>query len=415
MRSGITVCKAVRILRVSDSQTTSSDTEQNTSVESVGDTLRQARERAGLNIADVARSLRISQKYLEALEDSRYEDLPGTTYAIGFVRSFAEHLHMDGEEMVRRYKDEAAGVANKNDLSFPKPISEGGVPGGAVLGLGVIIAAVAYGGWYWSTSQDDVEVARVEPVPEHLAADKVEEPVVEPAEETAETVVEEIAEAAVEDAVDEAEKTIDEAAEVVEEAAQEVVEEAEAVAAEAPEAVEEKVEEVVEAAAEAAKPVIEQAEEVVEETAEAVEEAAEEVVEDVAQEAEAVVETAEAEATEPGPVADKIEPSPEPVSVTPVERENVGPSRITLRGKSNSWISVRDTVSDRLLFMRLLSKGEEYQVPNRSGLELMTGNAGELELWIDGKLLPPLGRIGEVKRNVELDADKLKATVKAEQ
>ena len=400
---------------MSDSQTTSSDTEQNTSAERVGDTLRQARERAGLNIADVARSLRISQKYLEALEDSRYEDLPGTTYAIGFVRSFAEHLRMDGEEMVRRYKDEAAGVSNKNDLSFPKPISEGGVPGGAVLGLGVIIAAVAYGGWYWSTSQNDVEVARVEPVPEHLAADKVEEPAAEPVEETAETVVEEIVEAVAEDALEEAEQTVEETAEAVEEAAEEVAEEAEAVVEQAAEAVEEKVEEVVETAETAAEPVVEQAEEVVEETAEAVEEAAEEVVEEVTEEAEAVVETAEAEAAEPGPVAEKIEPSPEPVSVTPVERENVGPSRITLRGKSNSWISVRDTVSDRLLFMRLLSKGEEYQVPNRSGLELMTGNAGELELWIDGKLLPPLGRIGEVKRNVELDADKLKATVKAEQ
>lgn len=399
---------------MSDSQTTSSDTEQTATSERVGDTLRQARERAGLNIADVARALRISQKYLEALEDNRHEDLPGTTYAIGFVRSFAEHLHLDGEEMVRRYKDEAAGVANPNDLSFPKPISEGGVPGGAVLGLGVIIAAVAYGVWYWNSSQEDVDVARVEAVPEHLAVEKAEEPMAEVVEEKVEAVAEQ-AEEVVEKVAEEAEEAVEEVVEAAEEAApevvQEVAQEAEEAAEEAAEPVAEKVEEVAQAAEEAAEPVAEKVEEAAEEATEQAQEAVEEVVED----AEVAVEAAEAETPELGPVAEKIEPTPEPVSVTPVERENVGPSRITLRGKSNSWISVRDTVSDRLLFMRLLSKGEEYEVPNRSGLELMTGNAGELELWVDGKLLAPLGRIGEVKRNVELDADKLKATVKAEQ
>ena len=396
---------ALRILRVSDNQTTSSETEQNTSIERVGDTLRNARERAGLNIADVARALRISQKYLEALEDSRHEDLPGTTYAIGFVRSFAEHLHLDGEEMVRRYKDEAAGTTNKNDLSFPKPISEGGVPGGAVLGLGVIIAAVAYGGWYWSTSQEDVEVARVEPVPEHLASDEEKAPTPDVIEEKVEEVTEAVEEAA-QEVAEEVEDAAEEVVEADEDTVEEVAEQAEAVAEEAPEAVEEKVEEVAEAVEDAA--AAEDVEAAVEETAEQVEEVAEEASPEA-------VDMAETASPELGPVTEKIEPAAEPVSVTPVERENVGPSRITLRGKSNSWISVRDTVSDRLLFMRLLSKGEEYEVPNRSGLELMTGNAGELELWVDGKLLAPLGRIGEVKRNVELDADKLKATVKAEQ
>ncbi|MEG3618190.1 RodZ domain-containing protein [Magnetovibrio sp. PR-2] len=392
---------------MSDSQTTSSETEQTTTSERVGDTLRQARERAGLNIADVARGLRISQKYLEALEDSRHEDLPGTTYAIGFVRSFAEHLHMDGEEMVRRYKDEVSGVTNKNDLSFPKPISEGGVPGGAVLGLGVIIAAVAYGGWYWSSSQNEVEVARVEAVPEHLAADTVDKPVVQPVEEQAKEAMGEV-EDAVENVAKEVEEAVEEVAQPVEEAVEEAAEE---VVEDTPAPVEEKVEDVAEAVEEAVEPVVEKAENDVEQATEEVEEVAVEASE----ETEAAVEAVDVATPEPGPIAEKIEPAADPVSVTPVERENVGPSRITLRGKSNSWISVRDTVSDRLLFMRLLSKGEEYQVPNRSGLELMTGNAGELELWIDGKLLPPLGHTGEVKRNVELDADTLKATVKAEQ
>mgnify|MGYP000170763860 FL=1 len=94
-------------------------------------------------------------------------------------------------------------------------------------------------------------------------------------------------------------------------------------------------------------------------------------------------------------------------SVDPAQRQDDGPSRITVRAKSNSWIQVRDEIADRLLFTRLLREGQEYQVPNRDGLRLMTGNAGALELLVDGKAVPAIGDVGEVRRNVELDVVKL--------
>jgi cytoskeleton protein RodZ len=101
-----------------------------------------------------------------------------------------------------------------------------------------------------------------------------------------------------------------------------------------------------------------------------------------------------------------------PTSTEPVptqERQNEGPSRITVHALSNSWIQVRDEVADRLLFTRLLRRGDEYKVPNRSGLRLMTGNAGALELRVDDVAAPSIGAVGEVRRSVELDVDKLKA------
>ena len=39
----------------------------------------------------------------------------------------------------------------------------------------------------------------------------------------------------------------------------------------------------------------------------------------------------------------------------------------------------------------------------------MTGNAGALELLVDGEVAPAIGEVGEVRRNVELDPDKLKS------
>ena len=64
---------------------------------------------------------------------------------------------------------------------------------------------------------------------------------------------------------------------------------------------------------------------------------------------------------------------------------------------------------EQLLLTRFLRKGESYKVPDRSGLTLMTLNAGGVEVIVDGAVMPPLGEPGSVARGVSLDADKLKA------
>ncbi|MFP3345109.1 helix-turn-helix domain-containing protein, partial [Halomonas sp. SIMBA_159] len=86
----------------------------------------------------VATTLRIRLRYLEAIEDGRFDDLPGSVYAVGFIRTYAEFLNLDTEEMVRRFKDEVAGLDRQTELNFPAPAAESRVPGGAVL----LIAAV---------------------------------------------------------------------------------------------------------------------------------------------------------------------------------------------------------------------------------------------------------------------------------
>ena len=83
------------------------------------------------------------------------------------------------------------------------------------------------------------------------------------------------------------------------------------------------------------------------------------------------------------------------------------PEKIELRAKSDSWIQVRD--GDQLLLTRLLRRGEVYTVPNRRGLTLMTGNAGGLDVLVNGEVAPALGNEGVVARAVPLDAAKLKA------
>jgi cytoskeleton protein RodZ len=78
-------------------------------LETVGQDLRAARLRRGDDLATVSRALKIRKDHLEALEEDRIEQLPGRTYAVGFVRTYAEYLGMDPSVCVERFKSQIAG------------------------------------------------------------------------------------------------------------------------------------------------------------------------------------------------------------------------------------------------------------------------------------------------------------------
>ncbi len=81
-------------------------------------------------------------------------------------------------------------------------------------------------------------------------------------------------------------------------------------------------------------------------------------------------------------------------------------ARIVLRAHQDSWVQVRDA-QDSLLLTRVLRQGDEYRVPNRSGLTLLTGNAGGIEILVDGRRVQPLGPLGAVRRDIVLDPEQL--------
>jgi cytoskeleton protein RodZ len=83
-----------------------------------------------------------------------------------------------------------------------------------------------------------------------------------------------------------------------------------------------------------------------------------------------------------------------------------GQKRVVLRATADSWIAVRD--ADRaVIFTRLLKPGDSYEVPDQIGLSLRTGNAGGLEITVDGKPVPPIGPNGAIRGNVALDPQAL--------
>jgi cytoskeleton protein RodZ len=136
----------------------------------LGAELRATRERLGWALPELSNSLRIRQAYLEAIEGGRVSELPGPTYAMGFVRTYAAALGMPSEEVAKRFRAEAEGLDRKPALSFPAPVPQRGVPAGALMLLGMVILAGAYGGWYWITEHRATPVETVPPLPDRLAA-----------------------------------------------------------------------------------------------------------------------------------------------------------------------------------------------------------------------------------------------------
>src|SRR3954468_15379840 len=74
----------------------------------IGSSLRQARQRQGLSLADVERATCVRQKYLSALEDERFEVLPGAAYVRGFLRTYAEFLGLDGNLCIDEFNAQHA-------------------------------------------------------------------------------------------------------------------------------------------------------------------------------------------------------------------------------------------------------------------------------------------------------------------
>jgi len=394
----------------------------------VGNLLQASRLRLGHDLRFVAETLHIRYIYLEAIEAGRYEELPGAVYVVGFMRSYADFLGLDSEEVVRRSKDEIALQSVSTELVFPVPMPESSIPGGAIILVGVVILILVYGGWYVNTTNDALLGAATSPVPEHLSTkDKETE-----------------AELKLESNIDE------EVKELVPEEAQSVISNAEAVV--------ELKQESVQSEAKPA-PIITSAETTLDKTVTQDPDLAptqtsikvNPAIEKIKQEA--AISKIEPTAIEETlqKLVEEIEPKSKPVPPEPIENsdeseivENEKPrqaqastsvqnsvenviatenkiygsknegSKILVKARRNSWIQVRDNKANKLLLTQLLKTGDSYQVPNRSGLVLLTGNAGALEILVDGIPVPDLAPPGTILKNITLDPDKLRQGVAAQ-
>ena len=268
--------------------------------QTVGEVLQQARQKKHKEIDAIAAQLCIRPRYLEALEMSNYQDFPGQTYALGFLRTYANYLGLDADSLMNQYRVERGGVKPEK---LEMPIAERQVlfPSLKYILLYVAIVLFVWAFWYLLTYSD----TSVDALPEAMNEVIAEEQIVDVSTPAATM-------------------------------------EAQVLGA---------------SGDEASAPVID-----------------------------AVHSTSVAEAVS--------------------EHQKAAPL-VEVVATDDAWVEI--VQDDELIFSRTMKKGEKYQVPdNAENIYLKTGNAGGIEIYVDGQKTKSLGDVGVVRSNVSLSAQSLK-------
>jgi cytoskeleton protein RodZ len=309
--------------------------------DTLGAILREARLSRGEEAADVASKLKMRRDQLAAIEENDFARLPGRTYAIGFVRAYARYLGLDSEEIVQRLKERHAAedAVKPVQLEFLEPLQEQSVPKGSIVILALVIAMVIYSIVYLTL-----------PTRKGTTAANAATPAV-------------------------------------------IIEQPQAVlpkpAVIAPNTTRQAAgnEQTAPSFVGGTQPIPESA-------------LPKPLANFTFSDAQDVASTLTLAQSEPFPT--------ESTTTTPQAEllASAGESRITLRALAPTYVQIRDTTQKAgrgILIGRVLNVGESFRAPDRAGLVMQTGNAGGLEVEVDGRTVGILGKSGEVITRIPVD------------
>lgn len=263
--------------------------EQHPIAPSIGRVLKSARLERKLTLEAVAKNLCISKSSLTRLEED-HDNLVCDVYNLGFLRTYAQYLGLDVEDLVQKFKVQAT-IPNASRLVFPAPLPGRGMPNFRILGLTLLFLFMVIAGWEWYGYQETAPLLQESPM-------LVE---VQPGEEPKET-----------------SPSPTESTSVVQQSLPEI--------------------------------------------------------------------------------SSLIEAQAPPENLPFQEG-------VFLKTTAASWIEVKDENGEMIL-NRLFHPGETYEFKNSQNLVLKTGNAAGVSLMSGEKILPSLGKSGEVKSKISLDPEK---------
>ena len=136
----------------------------NIELSTVGKLCLDARLNKGLTQEQAGALLKVRVKIIKDFEDGENIDLPGLAYKVGFVRSYARLLDLDGDLLVQEFKEGLELNSLKEEYNFltPELNKNNFLPIGAV--VSVLIAIFSYTGWYYSDRSNKIEPVAVQKI-----------------------------------------------------------------------------------------------------------------------------------------------------------------------------------------------------------------------------------------------------------
>jgi cytoskeleton protein RodZ len=139
----------------------------------VGERIADARTALKLELEDIAERSRIPLRHLQAIEASNFEALPASTYSIGFAKTFARMVGLDGEEVAADFRAERGEtLAQRSEYTPFEPADPSRVPPRllAMIALGTaVILLVAYLIWRGGGNSEERQQVAAGTVPETAA------------------------------------------------------------------------------------------------------------------------------------------------------------------------------------------------------------------------------------------------------
>lgn len=134
----------------------------------IGEALRAQRLKKSMTVENVAQETRISTRFLRALEDEKWEELPAKVYLEGFLKQYAAFLGLPGEDLLKQYREsrgEAAKTAAPKEaaapVAKPAPIEE--AKSSAALLLAVALLALGGGAFFIHKMRENPAPAQEQP------------------------------------------------------------------------------------------------------------------------------------------------------------------------------------------------------------------------------------------------------------
>ncbi len=339
----------------------------------VGNIIIEARKKKRQKIQTVSKNLKIRVVYLEAIENGDFEELPTGPYAAGFVKTYAEYLGLNSEEIVGKFKEEQKEqISPKKALDMPIPESDEIQPNSNYVIIGVVLVIFIYAIWssFSSNTDEDVIITEPETTIEETVADEATDEAAIIDEDGEEVIVEEVDEEVSETKLETKEEKFTEVANKKEEAMETTEKLTPAPVAE-----------------------------VVEVETENKETIKVEIMDEATKEVEEVEETPKEDQEEEV----KVEEKPHIPQEFGIKYKD--DSEMTIKATTTSWVEVKN--ADEVFLTRIMKEGDVFYAPNKDDLVVSTGNAGALIISIDGDEMAAIGPSGAVRKEYPLNEDNL--------
>lgn len=358
-----------------------------------GEFLHHVRTQKGVELEEVSAAIHVRPAQLRAIEEGHIESLPGMTYALGFVKSYATYLKLDPISLANKFKAEHSAAPARQDLKFPEPISEHKMPDLFMIGAGVAGVAVLLGAWLFFSGGEEktaTNVATAIPAPPtEIAPLTTAAPTPAVGTTTGTTTGGSIltpVTPATGTAATPASNTTTAAA-------------APAAATTAPGA---------KPGVPATAPATTAGAATSPATAVPGQEGRRATL--VLQQQELLQKSQQQQQWQQQQAAAAQAAQQQQAQLPPAQQETInirpGRGRVMLEATQSTWVQVTDS-GGAVVLKRVLRPGDRYYVPDQPGLSMVTSNAGGLDVFVDGRPARSIGNSGEIVRGVSLSPDNL--------